>query len=105
MEGSMLACIRGSYLAGRVVGGGDWFHRHDCPDHETKNHQATGTVYEITNSGFVTGNNICGVMPGMAHCIGETNSCLARTCGGVAHAAAMLIQQCDGFAGCCLKPL
>jgi len=69
----MLACIRGSYLAGRVVGGGDWIHRHDCPDHETKHHQATGTVYEITNSRFVTGNNICGVMPGMAHCIGETN--------------------------------
>ena len=50
-----------------------------------------GTVFEITGSGFVT-TNICGVVPtaGMANCIGETNSCLAHTYGGVAHAAAML---------------
>jgi uncharacterized repeat protein (TIGR03803 family) len=48
-----------------------------------------GTVFEITNSGFVPVRVFAGI-PGSANCVGASTSSLAHTYGGIAHAASAL---------------
>ena len=48
-----------------------------------------GTVFEITGSGFAPPRQFAGT-PGSVDCAGKSTSTLAKTYGGVAHAAASL---------------
>jgi uncharacterized repeat protein (TIGR03803 family) len=48
-----------------------------------------GTVFEITNSGFVPPKKFAGT-PGTANCIGGSVSAMAQTYGGLAYAASTL---------------
>jgi len=52
-----------------------------------------GTVFEVTGSGFVPSKQFAGT-PGAPNCVGNSISALARSYGGIAHAAASL-----GYAG------
>lgn len=49
----------------------------------------SGTVFEVTNSGFVPPRRFAGT-PGAPNCVGMSSSVLTRTYGGIAHAAASL---------------
>jgi hypothetical protein len=53
------------------------------------NNKNSGTVFEITGSGFIPPGNLAGT-PGNANCIGKSVSGLADKYGGFAHAAAAL---------------